>query len=281
MSEMGTIAGIFRYPVKSMLGEELDASTLGQNGIPGDRAWGVRDEMRGDFFVGKRSAALMSCAAWYAAGSDDELVPQIRLPDGETFRADTEGAAEKVGRVVGREVTLWPVVPEARQASPRDGLSLLDEMRDLMAREEGEVLPDFSNPPPELLEIYARNGPFFDAFPLLLLTRRSMESLAEAAPDVEIDMRRFRPNILIENAESGPFPEQDWIGRRIRIGGAIVSIHSACIRCAMTTHGFSDVPKDVRVMRTLVKEAEGNLGVYAIVEEAGQVGRGDPLIPLD
>jgi hypothetical protein len=49
----------------------------------------------------------------------------------------------------------------------------------------------------------------------------------------------------------------------------------------MTTHGFSDVPKDVRVMRTLVKEAEGNLGVYAIVEEAGQVGRGDPLIPLD
>ena len=53
------------------------------------------------------------------------------------------------------------------------------------------------------------------------------------------------------------------------------------IRCAMTTHGFSDVPKDVRVMRTLVKEAEGNLGVYAIVEEAGQVGRGDPLIPLD
>lgn len=281
MRKVGTIAGIFRYPVKSMLGEELDLSMLGQNGIPGDRAWGVRDEMRGDFFVGKRSAGLMSCSSWYAAGTDSELIPQIRLPGGESFRADAEGAAERVGQVVGRDVTLWPVVPEARQASPRDGLSLQDEMQDLLARERGEPIPDFSNPSPELLEIYARNGPFFDAFPLLLLTRRSMESLAQAAPDVEMDVRRFRPNILIETTEPESFPEQGWIGRRIRIGNAVVSIHSACVRCVMTTHGFADVPKDARVMRTLVKEAEGNLGVYAIVDEPGEVGRGDPLTLLD
>ncbi|MBW2695644.1 MAG: MOSC domain-containing protein [Deltaproteobacteria bacterium] len=281
MREVGTIAGIYRYPVKSMLGEELDASLLGQNGIPGDRAWGVRDELRGDFFVGKRSAALMSCSAWYAAGTESGLVPKIRLPGGETFRADSEGAAGRIGQVVGREVTLWPAVPEARQARPKDGRSLLDEMQDLMARKEGEPIPDFSNPAPELLEIYARNGPFFDAFPLLLLTRRSLESLAKAAPDVEMDVRRFRPNVLIETAEPGSFPEEHWIGHRVRIGSAEVSIHSACIRCVMTTHGFADVPKDARVMRTLVKEAKGNLGVYAIVEEPGKVRRGDPLTLLD
>jgi hypothetical protein len=281
MRDVGTIAGIFRYPVKSMLGEELDASTLGQDGIPGDRAWGVRDEVRGDFFVGKRSAALMSCSAWYTAGTEDELVPQIRLPDGETFRADAEGAARRMTKVVGREVTLWPAIPEARQAPLKEGPPLLDEMQDLMAREEGEPMPDFSNPPPELIEIYARGGPFFDAFPLLLLTRRSIDSLAEAAPDSEIDVRRFRPNVLIETAESGPFPELDWIGRRARIGSAVVSIHSACIRCVMTTHGFADVPKDARVMRTLVREAEGNLGVYAVVDQPGAVGRGDRLTLLD
>ncbi len=282
MTAVGTIEAIFRYPVKSMLGEDVEASTVGRDGIPGDRAWGVRDEARGDFFLGKRCADLMSCSARYAAGTDGELVPQIRLPDGETFRADAEGAAERVGRVVGREVTLWPVVPEARRATPRDGLSLLDEMQDLMAREDGEPLPDFSNPPPELLEIYARNGPFFDAFPLLLLTRSSLESLGQAAaPDIEMDVRRFRPNVLIETAEPGPFPEQDWIGRRVRIGGAIVSIHSACIRCVMTTHGFADVPKDARVMRALVREAEGNLGVYAIVDEPGKVQRGDLVTLLD
>lgn len=279
MREVGTIERIFRYPVKSMLGEELDGAKLGLNGIPGDRAWGVRDEMRGDFFVGKRSASLMSCSAWYAKA--DDFIPRIRLPNGENFRADEKGAAERVARVVGREVTLWPVVPEARQATPQDGLSLEDEMRDLLAREEGEAMPDFSQPSPELLEIYARNGPFFDAFPLLLLTRRSLESLAQASPDVDMDVRRFRPNLLIDTSEAGAFPEQEWIGRRIGLGGATLRVHSTCVRCVMTTHGFAEVPKDSRVMRTLVKETEGNLGIYAGVEGPGQVRRGDPLTLLD
>lgn len=278
MTQVGTIAGVFRYPVKSMLGEELDASTLALDGIPGDRAWGVRDEQRGDFFVGKRCASLLSCSAWYADTTD---VPQIRLPDGETFRADAEGAAERVAQAIGRDVSLWPVVPEARQAKPKDDINLLDEMQDLMAREAGEPMPDFSNPAPELLEVYARGGPFFDAFPLLLLTQRSVESLAAAAPDSQIDVRRFRPNILIDTTEPGAFPEQDWIGRRLRIGKAVLRIQSTCIRCVMTTHGFADIPKDPRVMRALVKQAEGNLGVYATVDEPGEIRRGDTVTPID
>ena len=281
MREMGTVTGIFRYPVKSMLGEELDRSRLGENGIPGDRAWGVRDEARGDFYTGKRSPGLMGCSAWYPHGADSQPIPQIRLPNGETFRADAEEAAERVSGVAGREVTLWPVVPEARQASPLDGLSLQDEMQDLLAREEGEAMPDFSKPSQELLDIYARNGPFFDAFPLLLVTRSSLASLSQAAPDVDMDIRRFRPNLLVETAEPGSFPEQNWIGRRIRVGNATLSVHSTCIRCVMTTHGFADLPKDPRVMRTLVSEAAGNLGVYTIVEQPGDVQRADPLILLD
>lgn len=281
---VGTIGGIFRYPVKSMLGEELDAATLGLNGIPGDRAWGVRDERRGDFFVGKRSAALMSCRAWYPDGTDTAAgspVPQIGLPDGKAFRADAEDAAGRVAEVVGREVTLWPVVPEARQATPRDDVSLLDEMQELMAREPGEPVPDFSNPPAELLEVYARGGPFFDAYPLLLVSQRSLESLTAAAPESLIDVRRFRPNLFVETASSERFPEQAWIGRRLRVGRAVLAIRSTCIRCVMTTHGFADLPKDPRVMRTIVKQAEGNLGVYATVEEFGEVRRNDSLVLLD
>ena len=281
MSDSGTIAGIFRYPVKSMLGEALDAATLTRDGIPGDRAWGVRDEQRGDFFVGKRCAKLMSCSAWYAdpAGAPD--VPWIRIPDGETFRANAVRAAERVTRAIGRQVTLWSVVPEARQAEPRGDVDLEAEMRQMLAREPGEPVPDFSNPPPELLEIQARGGPFFDAYPLLLLTRQAIESLTAAAPNSRIDVRRFRPNILIETPEPGPFPEQGWIDRRVRIGGALLKIQSTCIRCVMTTHGFADLPKDPRVMRTLVREAEGNLGVYATVEEPGPIRRGDALTPID
>jgi uncharacterized protein YcbX len=278
--DSGTITGIFRYPVKSMLGEALEASTLDLDGIPGDRAWGVRDEQRGDFFVGKRCARLLSCSAWYADDDGAPDVPRIRLPNGETFRADARGAAERVAQAIGRDVTLWPVVPEARQAEPRDDVDLVDEMQQLLGRQAGEPLPDFSNPPPELLEVYARGGPFFDAYPLLLLTQQSLDSLAAAAPDSRIDRRRFRPNILIETGEPGPFPEQAWIGRRVRVGDAVLRVQSSCIRCVMTTHGFADVPRDPRVMRTLVKEADGNLGVYATVEEPGEIRCGASLTLL-
>ena len=284
MADVGTISGIFRYPVKSMLGETLESTELGIDGIPGDRAWGVRDELRGDFFVGKRAGELMSCRAFFESKVDrggTQAVPRICLPEGDSFLADSPDAAARVGRVVGREVTLWPVVPEARQATPRDEVSLLDEMQTLMARVEGEPTPDFSAPAPELLEVYARGGPFFDAFPLLLATQRSLDSLAAAAPDSKLDVRRFRPNLLIETPQQAAYPEQDWIGRRVQIGEAVLAIQSTCIRCIMTTHAFDDLPEDPAIMRTIVKEAEGNLGVYATVAEGGAIRAGDSVILLD
>jgi uncharacterized protein YcbX len=298
MNEVGAVSGIYRYPVKSMLGEDLESTHLGLNGIPGDRAWGARDEVRADFFVGKRVAELMSCRAFFPDDSpdsspdsanssdvhaspdgvfaaDSKTVPQIELPDGARFRADAADASERVSQFIGREITLWPVVPEARQATPKDDVSLLDEMQALMARTSEEPMPDFSNPAPELIEVYARGGPFFDAFPILLVTRSSIGSAAAATPESEVDVRRFRPNLLVDTEEPGSFPEQAWIGRRIRIGDAVLKIQSTCVRCVMTTHGFAGLPKDPRIMRTLVKEAEGNLGVYATIEEPGFVRAGD------
>ncbi len=281
MSEIGQITGVFRYPVKSMLGEELESTVLGVNGIPGDRAWGVRDEQRADFFTGKRCAPLMSCSAAYADPSDTSSAPQVRLPDGGTFPADAKDAGARIAAAIDRDVTLWPVVAEARRARPKDDVNVLQEIQGLLAREGGERVPDLSNPQPELLEVYARGGPFFDAFPIMLITSRSIESIAAAAPDSQIDDRRFRPNLLLETSEPGAFPEQEWIGLRIQVGDATLKIQSTCMRCVMTTHGFADVPKDTRVMRTLVKEAEGNLGVYATVEVEGEARRGDSVVLLD
>ena len=282
--EVGTISGIFRYPVKSMLGEALEATDLGRDGIPGDRAWGVRDEARGDFYTGKRSAALRGCRAAYAVGGQalrPGEVPEIRLPDGSRLAADAADAAARVGQVVGREVTLWPVVAGAREARPNEGVDLLEEMEAMMARTGDEPRPDFSNPSPELLEVYARGGPFFDAFPISLLSQSALDSVAAVASDSQVDVRRFRPNLLVEASEPGRFPEQDWIGHRIRIGEAVLAIRSTIVRCVMTTHGFADLPNDPRVMRTLVSEADGNLGVYATLEEPGSVRCGDALVLID
>jgi len=183
--------------------------------------------------------------------------------------------------VVGREVTLWPVVAGAREATSSEDVDLLEEMEALMARAGDEPRPDFSSPSPELLEVQARGGPFFDAFPLSLMSQRSIDSLAATAPESRIDVRRFRPNLLVETSEPGSFPEQAWIGHRLRIGEAVLAIQSAIIRCVMTTHGFADLPKDPRVMRALVAAADGNLGVYATLEEPGVARRGDALVLID
>jgi uncharacterized protein YcbX len=94
----------------------------------------------------------------------------------------------------------------------------------------------------------------------------------QLAPESDFDVRRFRPNVLIDcqdNAE--PFPEQAWVGKNMIIGGVTLKIESTCPRCAMTTHGFSDLPRDTQIMRQMVANSEGNLGVYATILQSGTV----------
>jgi uncharacterized protein YcbX len=128
--------------------------------------------------------------------------------------------------------------------------------------------------PPDLFAYESPPGTYFDAFPLLLLTSASLRRLQEAAPASRVDIRRFRPNFLIETPEEG-FVELAWAGKRLRLGGALVEARIACPRCVMITHGFADLPRDPGLMRSVVRHAGGSLGVYASVVEPGPVRVGD------
>ena len=92
------------------------------------------------------------------------------------------------------------------------------------------------------------------------MTRASLRTFS-ADDERKFDVRRFRPNILLETEEKG-FPEEKLVGQRGRLGSAILKFEIICPRCVMTTHGFNDLPKDPKIMR-LVKHNNGNLGVYA------------------
>ena len=280
-----TIANIFRYPIKSMGGHQLDQTSLTVTGIPGDRSWALKDEDLDSIKGGKRHPALMGMSAEFEVEpSESNVSPpaQIRLADGSIIRTRDTDAEEKLSQVLGAKVTLWPILPKEqldhyRRAMPDPSVDAQKNLREIFARTPDEPLPDLRGFPKELFEYESPPGTYFDAFPLLLISKASLQSLADYSDQSDFDVRRFRPNLLIETDRTG-FPEEDWAGRLGRIGTAKLKFEIACPRCVMTTHGFDDLPKDPRVMRTLVQANNGNLGIYASVVEAGEIQVGDSLI---
>jgi uncharacterized protein YcbX len=279
------ISGIRRYPVKSMLGEELEQVSLGENGLPGDRAWAVRDEVRGGIRGGKKIPALMTCSARYEKAPADtgSSTAEIGLPDGSRISTTDADAGERISQAVGHEVTLWPLMPAdavdhyLRGAPTHDDMET--ELRAIFGREPDEPLPNLGIFPPEILQYESPPGTYFDAFPLLVMSQQSLDHMNQVAPESRFDMRRFRPNLIVDAPSDDPFPELAWCGRKLRVGSAVLEVTFACPRCVMTTHGFDDLPKDPKVMRALVAKAEGNLGVYAKVAEPGQLRIGDEIDP--
>jgi hypothetical protein len=276
------IGEIWRYPVKSMGGERIAETDVGASGVLGDRTWAVRDELRGGIRGAKKIPALMRCAARHASPptAAGAPAPEITLPGGETLRADAADANARVSAAVGTQVTLWPLRPASdlehyKRGAP-DTNDVVAELRAMFGRAEGEPLPDLSVFPPDLFQYESPPGTYFDAFPLLLMTTASLRRIAELAPASQVDVRRFRPNLLIETAGAG-FPELAWAGKRLRVGGAVLEVGVPCPRCVMITHGFADLPKDPGLMRALVREAGGIAGVYARVAEPGAVRVGDTL----
>ncbi len=271
MAALGTVAAIFRYPVKSMLGESIESAEIHDAGIVGDRVWAVRDELRGNFMTGKRVGALMGCIG--RSPRSGAGVPEIELPTGDAFRADDPSAGQRLSEYLGHRVTLWPCESPPVERTPAASPA---ELEAILARAPGEPSPDLSGIPKEFLELGGRSvKPFVDLAPLMLLTAESIATILQSAPEAKIDVRRFRPSVTINAIEQSRFPEQQWIGRRVRVGDSVWQVRMTCPRCVMTTHGFAELPQDPTVLRRLVSEAGGNLGVYASVERPGRIHVGD------
>jgi uncharacterized protein YcbX len=287
-TKLGRVSALHRYPVKSMAGEGVDEVDLGVCGLPGDRAWAVRDEVRGGIRGAKKIPALMQLAARYpeppaALGSSPA---EIELPDGAGWiRTDDARVNERLSEVLAHSVTLWPLVPREQLDHYRRGAptytDMQQELRSIFGRLPDEPLPDLSGLPRELFTFESPPGTYFDAYPLHLLSEASLAGLQASAPQSRIDARRFRPNVVIDETPDLPFPELGWAGKRVRLGEAVLRFTIPCMRCVMTTHGFADLPRDPGVMRSLVRATQGHLGVYAAVESPGRVKRGDLLTLLD
>jgi len=149
-------------------------------------------------------------------------------------------------------------------------------LRAAFSRTPDEPIPDISKLPKELFEFTSPPGTYFDAFPIHVLTTASLAAMRRSNPAADWDVRRFRPNFFVKTEDNfAGLIESEWIGRTLRIGSVEVKCEMPAVRCGMTTNAQTGLAKDNSVLRTIVKEAQQNLGVYANVGRAGRVAEGD------
>ena len=272
---------IWRYPVKSMIGGVVESATLDVDGIVGDRLWAVRDDELGVIGNTRKMGALMQLAA--VAEPDGSVT--ITLPDGSTTSSHSPDAGAVLSAHLGRPVSLW-ARPAADQLdfyrrAPFTGDDPMAELRSIFAREDDEPLPDFGKFPEVSMEFETPPGALYDCYPLMLMSTSALRALAAAVPQSVIDVRRFRPSLVVDTGDQPGHPEFDWAGRRFAIGTAVVEVLNDCPRCAAITKQISpDVPADRSILRHVVKDLGQAVGVYATVVQPGVVTVGDELRPL-
>lgn len=304
----GRVSEIWRYPVKSMGGEQLERSEVGTNGLWGDRAWAVVDVATGEIHNAKRFPILMQCATTYRRAPSPGDIPEVEitLPDGARLSSDSPLLPDRLSELMRHRVSLEKLRPATdtgfyrrrdagtaligRVARFRQGRRVLawalrrglagGTVREDFARQAGEPLPDLSDAPSEAFEFYTPPGTFFDLFPIHVLTTSALASMRRLNPAGDWNARRFRPNLLVETAvESTGQVEQGWLGQRVRVGRFTIKGELPTVRCAMPTHAQPALAADPSVLRTIVREADQCLGLYASVSEPGAVAIGEAVEP--
>ena len=262
---LGTVTVLRRYPVKSMLGEDLDAAEVSRSGLARDRRLAVVSRRTGKVASAKYPRLWRDMLTLSAEALDDAA--RIRLPDGKTVSSTDPGVDEVLSAVLGQPVTLTDTPPPGAtldravpEAVLRDGIK---------AQVAATLIEIGAAAPP---------GTFVDFAPLHLITTATLEHLGQ-------DAIRYRPNLVIRTPPGHPpFAENDWVGRTAGIGDAVVArIVLPTPRCAIPTLEHGPLPRDPAALRSLMAQNRVEVpgfgvlpaaGVYALVERSGPVGVG-------
>ena len=275
------VAEIWVYPVKSMVGGRVEHADLNVLGIIGDRGWATRDEERGGIRGAKKIGQLMQFSARYTGDLGGEV--EITCPDGTRLLTSQADVDDRLSAALDHQVTLWPLQPADDLDHYRRGASdlpddPLGELRNLFGREADEPLPDLSVLPPVIMEFESPPGTYYDAYPLTIMSTSAFDSMRAALPDANIDVRRFRPSVIVDTGDQPGHPEFDWKGRRARLGTAEIQILDGCPRCVMVTRRIDDdVPQDRTVLRHIVRDLGQDVAVYASIITPGTLRVGDAL----
>ncbi len=284
MRQVGTIREIWRYPVKGMAGESVQSCLLGESGLAGDRIWAIRDEQRDEIQSCKFRPDLLRCTASWRNGArvSPEDPVDILFPDGTVQGSDDPTVHASLTALTRHPSRLEPLLPDMDLARFRrykaNGHAWLEELKATFEREEGEPLPDFSDMPQNARDYVSMPGTFFLVAPIHVITTATMTCFKQIDPDSDWDLRRFRPNLVIETLpEYEGFAEQAWVGRQLALGDIVLDCTDTTPRCGATARAQRDFGEDKGVLRTVVQRADQNLGIYGQASGDSQVRVGDPV----
>ena len=240
MTLLGTVRELWRYPVSSLGGERLTEAEIDSTGVVGDRSWGGFARAPQEVAPPDRLKRWRPVPTVLARLTD--AGPEV-TGDGKTWhKAGSSEAAELTGAALGFPVRFAPYEAAATINVP------------------GEPAPR-----------YTRAG-------LHLLTTASMAHLESlVGPEVGMDARRFRPNVVVESAPGlHGFVDQEWLGRTLTVGDLRLKVSAPCVRCSFTAiaqnNGIAFAPE---VLHAITRHGGGDMGIYAEVEVEGTLRLGD------
>lgn len=276
LSMLGTVARLRRYPVKSMLGEDVDAADVTFTGLARDRRLAVVSRRTGKVASAKYPRLWRDLLILSATAPDDTASGgvQITLPGGETVHSTDPGVDAILSALLDEPVRLT--------ATPPPEASLDRAIPEAVLRDGVEA-----QVPAKIIEIGAAAPPgtFVDFAPIHLLTTSTLDRIAELSPRGRADLERYRPNIVISSETAG-FTENDWLDRHLRIGEQLIlRVIARTSRCAVPTLAHGGLPRDPNVLRVLARhnrvppldslDPEPSAGVYAEVLTPSRIRIGD------
>ncbi|MFL6516184.1 MAG: MOSC domain-containing protein [Chthoniobacterales bacterium] len=263
MPAIGTVDSLWRYPVKSMRGEELEEIFVGYSGVYGDRIFAFessRSLAAFPFFTGREQRQLL------------RYRPRFRDPD-QAARPINLSEAEKLGSGV------TPLY-----ADPSDLMVDVETPSGDTVAIDDPALVDMLRKGAEdnhQITLIRSERALTDCRPVSMFALQTARKIAEET-GVAVDKRRFRANIYLDLPSSYGFAENNLVGKSLRIGSrAIVSVVQRDARCMMITLDPDTAEKEPALLKTLAQAHDGTAGVYGAVLIEGMLRKGDPVELLD
>ncbi|MEO0411391.1 MAG: MOSC N-terminal beta barrel domain-containing protein [Pseudomonadota bacterium] len=275
MTYVGTVAGLHRYPVKSMLGETLQDVMCSPSGFDGDRMAALIDTNSGKVVTAKlphRWRKMLELSARKTTGGDIS----VTLPGQEDILFGSAEADAVLSRYLSRDVAAAFKRPEGlefERAHPQEVVAM-----GAAAQTQHDVMP---------LAMAAPDGGFFDFAPIHFVTQTSLDYVGKHLEAGQAQAERFRPNIIIQTDDGDPFIENGWVDGTLSIGAQLrLKVILPTPRCAVPTLAHGALANDRTALQCITQENKqpildmGNLaclGAYAQVSAPGPIQLGDKI----